>query len=165
MSYGTPYLDDDFLTGGVILRRCLGWLIDAVLIAILIWVIWWVLVMFGVLTFGLGFGALGILPWIPFLYQFVSLLGASSATPGQRMMGLTVRRNDDFGPPSALQALVFVLVFYLTIATSGLLLVIALFTRRRRALHDLLSGLVVVRAEALTAAGGGWNMQSGNSIQ
>ena len=164
MSYGIPYPGDDFLTGGVVARRCLGWLIDAVLIVLLVWAIWWVLVLFGLLTFGLGFGAMTILPWVPFLYQFLSLLGASSATPGQRTMGLTVRRNDDLGPPSVLQALVFVLVFYLTIATSGLLLVVALFTRRSRALHDMLSGLVVVRTGALTAAGGGWNMPPGNAF-
>ncbi len=164
MSYGIPYPNDDFLTGGVVARRCLGWLIDAVLIVLLTLAIWWVLFLFGLLTFGLGFGALTILPWVPFLYQFLSLLGASSATPGQRAMGLTVRRNDDLGPPSVLQALVFVLVFYLTIATSGLLLAVALFTRRGRTLHDMLSGLVVVRTGALTAAGGGWNMPPGNAF-
>lgn len=165
MSYGTPILDDSFLTAGVLSRRCVGWLIDVVLIAVLIWALWWILVMFGLLTFGLGFGAISILPWVPFLYQFLSLLGISSATPGQRMVGLTVRRNDDLGPPAVLQALVFVLVFYLTVATSGLLLVVAFFTNRHRTLHDLLSGLVVVRSEALTAAGGGWNMQGGNPIR
>jgi hypothetical protein len=30
-------------------------------------------------------------------------------------------------------------------------------------LHDLVSGLVVVRTEALTAPGGGWNMYGGAS--
>ena len=53
------------------------------------------------------------------------------------------------------------LVLYLTLATSGLLLVVALFTIRHRTLHDLVSGLVVVRVQALTASGGGWNMFGG----
>jgi uncharacterized RDD family membrane protein YckC len=55
-------------------------------------------------------------------------------------------------------------MFYLTLATSGLLLVVALFTRRHRALHDIVSGLVVVRVRAiqtLTTGGGGWNMPAG----
>ncbi len=73
------------------------------------------------------------------------LAGPLSATPGQSMLGLIVRRNDDFGQPTRLQALVSTLLFYLTLATSGLLLLVALFTVRRRTLHDLLSGLVVVR--------------------
>ena len=41
------------------------------------------------------------------------------------------------------------MVFYLTLATSGLLLLVALFTVRHRTLHDLVSGLVVVRADGM----------------
>ena len=144
MSFGNPYLDDGLLTDGVMSRRCVAWAFDFVLIAMLVWVLWWILAMFGVLTLGLGFGAMGILPFVPFAYHLLSLLGSASATPGQQMMGLTVRRDYDFGPPTALQALISVGVFYLTLATSGLLLLVALFTVRHRTLHDLLSGLVVV---------------------
>jgi uncharacterized RDD family membrane protein YckC len=164
MSYGTPFADEYLLTEGVLTRRCLAWVIDVLVIAMLVWVLWWVLVMFGLLTLGLGFAVVGILPWVPFLYQFLSLLGSTSATPGQRIMGLAVRRFDDLGPPSALQALVFVVVFYVTMATSGLLLVVALVTSRNRTLHDLLSGLVVVRTRALTAMATGWNMPGGTFI-
>lgn len=163
MSFGNPYLDDGFLTDGVMSRRCVAWAFDFVLIAVLAWVLWWILVMFGLLTFGLGFGAMSILPFVPFAYHLLSLLGSASATPGQQMMGLTVRRDFDFGPPTGWQALIAVGVFYLTLATSGLLLLVALFTVRHRTLHDLLSGLVVVRVRALTAEGGGWNMDSGAS--
>lgn len=151
MSFNSPDLDDDFLTGGVMLRRCIAWLFDVFLIVLLIWVLWGILVMFGLLTFGLGFGALSILPFVPLAYHFLSLLGASSATPGQQMTGLTVRRHFDLGPPTGLQAAISVLVFYLTIATSGLLLLVALFTRQHRTLHDLVSGLVVVRVRAMRA--------------
>jgi uncharacterized RDD family membrane protein YckC len=165
MSFGNPHLDDDLLTSGVMSRRCVAWVFDFFLIAVLVWVLWWILVMFGLLTFGLGFGAMSILPFVPFCYNFLSLLGASSATPGQQMMGLTVRRDFDLGPPTGVQALVSVLLFYLTLATSGLLLVVALFTTRHRTLHDLISGLVVVRVRALTAGRTGWNMPGGASAQ
>ncbi len=167
MSYGTPYLDDDLLVGGVMSRRCFAWIIDLVLIGILVFVLWWILAAFGVLTFGLGFGAMAILPFVPFFYHFLSLLSGPSATPGQQMFGLTVRRDTDLGPPDPLQALVSVFAYYLTLATSGLLLVVALFTVRHRTLHDLVSGLVVVRVqamEALTAPNSGWNMGRGPSI-
>jgi uncharacterized RDD family membrane protein YckC len=163
MSFGNPYAADEFLTGGVMSRRCVAWVIDIVLIALLIWVLWWLLILLGLLTFGLGWGAIGLLPFVPFCYHFFSLLGMASATPGQRMLGLTVRRNDDFGPPTALQAVISVLGFYLTLATTGVLLVVALFTIRHRTLHDLVSGLVVVRVQALTTPGGGWNMYGGAS--
>jgi uncharacterized RDD family membrane protein YckC len=163
MSFGSPTVYDDDLTDGVMSRRCVAWVIDVVLIAMLIWVLWWVLLLFGLLTLGLGFGAMSILPLVPFCYHLFSLLGAASATPGQRVLGLTVRRNEDFGPPTGLQAFLSVLLFYLTMASSGLLLVVALFTVRHRTLHDLVSGLVVVRVQALTAPGGGWNMYGGAS--
>jgi uncharacterized RDD family membrane protein YckC len=88
--------------------------------------------------------------------------GSWSATPGQQALGLAVRRNDDLGPPSFAQAFVYTLVFYLTLATLGWLLLIALFTVRHRTLHDLASGLVVVRARALTGGFGSWNMQGGS---
>ncbi|WP_428491142.1 RDD family protein [Rhodopila sp.] len=164
MSYANPPLDDHFLTSGVLGRRCLAWLFDIFLIAVLVWVLWWILMMFGVLTLGLGFGAVTILPVVPFCYHFLSLLGSSTATPGQQMTGLTVRRDYDLGPPMPMQALISVLAFYLTLATSGVLLVVALVTRRHRTLHDLVSGLVVVRVAAmrtLTETGGSWNMPGG----
>jgi len=164
MSYGTPSMDDDFLVGGVITRRCMAWVIDIILIAILVGVLWWVLAMFGILTFGLGFAAMPVLSVVPFLYHFLSLLSGPSATPGQQMLGLTVRRDYDLGPPMPLQAVISVLAYYVTLATSGLLLVVALFTTRRRTLHDLVSQLVVVRVQAmetLTTSAAGWNMPGG----
>ncbi len=82
MSFGSPYLDDDFLTDGVMSRRCVAWVFDVVLIAMLVWVLWWILVMFGLLTFGLGFGAMSILPFVPFCYHFFSLLGIGERHAG-----------------------------------------------------------------------------------
>jgi uncharacterized RDD family membrane protein YckC len=148
--------DEEFIAG-VMTRRCLALLFDAVLIGLIMVVLWTLLFVFGLLTLGLGFGAMAVLPAVPFLYHFVSLLRSSSATPGQAMMGLTVRRDTDLGPPTGLQALIFTIVFYLTMATSGLLLLIALFTARHRTLHDLASGLVVVRRRAFEL----WIRQTG----
>ena len=71
MSYGTPYLDDELLVGGVLSRRCFAWVIDLILIAILVFVLWWILAAFGVLTFGLGFGAMAILPLVRLFFVFV----------------------------------------------------------------------------------------------
>jgi uncharacterized RDD family membrane protein YckC len=140
-----PVSDDDFITG-VMPRRCLAWLIDVGLIGLIFVPILLVLLLFGLLTLGLGFAAMAVLPAVPFLYHFLSLLRPSSATPGQALMGLTVRRDEDLGPPTGLQALIFTAVFYITMAASGgLVLLIALFTTRHRTLHDLAGGLVVVR--------------------
>jgi uncharacterized RDD family membrane protein YckC len=148
--------DEDFVAG-VITRRCFAWLIDLVLIGLILSVLWIVLLLFGLLTLGLGFGAMAVLPAVPFLYHFLSLMRSSSATPGQALLGLTVRRDLDLGPPTGLQALIFTVVFYLTLATSGLLLLVALFTVRHRTLHDLASDLVVVRRPTFDA----WRRQAG----
>jgi uncharacterized RDD family membrane protein YckC len=150
--------DEEFIAG-VMTRRCLAWLLDFMLICLIVLVLWLVLLLFGLLTLGLGFGAMALLPLVPFLYHFLSLLGSASATPGQAIMGLTVRRDEDLGPPTGLQALIFTAVFYVTMATSGLLLLIALFTVRHRTLHDLASDLVVVRRHAFNI----WHRQAGDA--
>ncbi len=160
MSSTIQMVRDDAFISGVLSRRCFAWLLDLVLIGLILVVLWTILFLFGLLTLGLGFGAMAVLPAVPFLYHFLSLMRPSSATPGQAMMGLTVRRDEDLGPPTGLQALIFTVVFYLTLATSGLLLLIALFTVRHRTLHDLASDLVVVRRYAFEdwcrQTGAGW---------
>jgi uncharacterized RDD family membrane protein YckC len=162
MIYRATPLDDDWLTEGVLTRRLFAWLIDVLLIGLILAALWVLLLLFGLLTLGLGLPLLGVLPFIPFCYNWLFVAGRASATPGQQALGLAVRRNDDLGPPSLLQALVFTLVFYLTLAATGLLLLVALFTVRRRTLHDLASGLVVVRTRALTGAFGSWNIGGGS---
>jgi uncharacterized RDD family membrane protein YckC len=160
-------IDEYWLTEGVLTRRVFAWLIDVLLIALILAALGLVLVLFGVLTLGLGLPLLAALPFVPFCYHMLFLAGPASATPGQSALGLIVRRNDDFGRPTPVQALVSTLLFYATLATSGLLLLIALFTVRRRTLHDLISGLVVVRARRLatgplTGGPASWNMQGGS---
>jgi uncharacterized RDD family membrane protein YckC len=157
MSSTVQTVPDDAFISGVMSRRCFAWLLDAMLIALLIGVLCLVLLLFGLLTLGLGFGAMAILPAVPFLYHFLSLLRPASATPGQVILGLTVRRDEDLGPPTGLQALISTVVFYLTLASGGLLLLIALFTVRHRTLHDLASDLVVVRRGAFAD----WCRQTG----
>jgi uncharacterized RDD family membrane protein YckC len=157
MSGTVQAVRDEELIQSVLSRRCLAWLVDLVLIGLLVVVLWVILFLFGLLTLGLGFGAMALLPAVPPLYHFLSLLRASSSTPGQAMFDLTVRRYADLGPPTGLQALIFTVVFYLTMATSGLLLLVALFTARHRTLHDLASDLVVVRRRAF----GVWLRQAG----
>lgn len=151
MSWYEPRDSDGLLTDGVLSRRCLAWLVDCAAIAVLILGLCVLVWMLGVATLGAGLMLLGFLPCVPFAYHLVSLLGRTSATPGQSMLGLIVRRDADLGPPTVLGALISVTVYHLTLLTGGLLFLVALFTPRRRTPHDLLSDLVVVRADALEA--------------
>jgi uncharacterized RDD family membrane protein YckC len=151
------------LTQGTVLRRIVAFVLDWVILLIAVKFVAMLLFMFGILTLGLGLPLLGLLPAVPVFYNWLSLISPLSATPGQAMMGLLVRRNNDLGRPGALEALVWVIGFYVSLALSGVPLLLALFTVRRRTAHDLASGLVLVRADVLTRAPPFWHMRSGGS--
>ena len=163
MSFGTSFLPDTHLTDGVMLRRVWAWLIDALAIAVIAGVLWVLLVTFGLLTLGLGLPLLGLLPVVPLAYHVGFVAAPGSATPGQALMGLTVRRDEDLGPPSLVQAGLFTLGLYVTLAAGVVWLVVALFTARGRALHDIVAGVVVVRKRALTAPPEFGNMHGGST--
>ncbi len=164
MSYAQTYqpASDALLTEGVLTRRVFAWLIDVVLIAILVCLAWLAVLLLGVLTLGLGFALMAALPAIGVAYHILFVAGPGSATPGQRMLDLVVRRDGDLGRPDLLQALIFTGGLWLTLGSAFLLLVVAPFMPRKRALHDIVSGLVVIRKGALTQSAGSVNMAFGN---
>jgi uncharacterized RDD family membrane protein YckC len=131
----------------VLTRRVLAYLLDLVFIAVIGTVLGMLLTFLAVLSFGLLSVLFVTLPAVGVLYGALTIGGAGSATWGMRLVSLTVRRTDG-GRPDFAQALIFSLLFYATIAlTSWLILLVALLTPRKRALHDLLSGLVILRSD------------------
>ena len=142
------------ITSGVMSRRVIAWLIDCLLIGMIGTAVFSFCVFIGLVTFGLGAGAFGILP-----YHWLSMASPMSASPGQAILGLTVRNDDDLAPVTPLQALIFTALLYVTLALGVWPMLIALFTTRHRTIHDMLSGCVVVRKEALTRAAAFWNMR------
>jgi len=72
-------------------------------------------------------------------------LGSRGATPGMRffdleMWSLTGRQ------PEYVQAFLATVLFYVSVSlTAFLILVVALFNDRRRTLHDMLAGTIVLR--------------------
>ena len=160
-----PFRDDAFeaaLTWHVLRRRIAAALVDLLLCGLAIGAFVLFGIVLGVLTLGLSFGLLALLPLIPVLYHWF-FVARMSATPGQHLMGLALRRNDDLGPPDAVQALIWALGFALTLTlTFGLLwLLVVLVTERKRALHDIVAGLVMVRSATLTGPPPSWNMPRG----
>ena len=148
-------MDEAPLLEGVLFRRVCAWAIDLLLVGGVVAVLWVVLVGFGLLTLGLGLPLLGLLPVVPLAYHVLFVASGRSATPGQVMTDLTVRRALDLGRPSLLQAILFTAGLWLTLGAGVVWLAAALLTTRHRTLHDLASGVVVVRARALDAALGG----------
>lgn len=149
---------EDQMTRGVMTRRVFAWIIDAILIGMIGTALFSFCIFFGLITFGLGWPLFGFLPLVPLLYHWLTLSSPMSASPGQALLGLVVRRNDDFGPPTPLQAFAFTVLLYLTFALGWLWVLVAFITTRHRTFHDMLSGLVVLRAPMLIRSPGDWNM-------
>jgi len=133
-------LDRPELFEGIILKRVVAYLVD-VLLLLGVMAFMWVLV---VLTLGLLGGVAAMLtPFIPLAYHTLLIGGRDSATLGMRMTGIHVRRLDG-GVPGYPQAALLTLLFYASMALTGLLLIVALFNERGRCLHDYLSGTITV---------------------
>jgi uncharacterized RDD family membrane protein YckC len=145
---------DDALTDGVLRRRGVAWLFDSVLIgaAMVAWLGF--ATGFTVLTLGLGVGAYGMLPAIPLAYSWISIVSPLSATPGQALMGLVMLDNDSFARPTILQALLWIIGYWLSLGLLWLLFFLAIFTQRKRCLHDIVAGVVVLRRANLHRLGG-----------
>lgn len=151
-------LQADLMTSGTMWRRVVAWLIDCVLIGMIGTAVLSFCAFIGLVTFGLGAGAFGILPLVPLLYHWLTMASPLSASPGQAIMGLTVRNMDDLRPVTPLQALIFTALLYVTLALGVWPMLVALFTTGHRTFHDMLSGCVVVRKDALTRATAFWTM-------
>ncbi len=159
---------DDQLTQGLLTRRMLAWCIDAVLISAIAAVIWVIMAAFTILTFGIGAPLFALLAILPAFYGWLFLVSTMQASPGQAAMGLIVVRDADFGPPTPLQALIYIVGYCITMALGVIWTAVAVVTRRHRTIHDMLAGLVVVRRRALsnllTPGVQGWNMGGPNNI-
>ncbi len=132
------------LIRGVLARRFFAMLVDMLLLGIVSLGLAIFITLLGFLTLGVGFLAFGILNWLPMLY-FTLLVGNGGATLGQMLFGLRVRQDENLATPSLAQGLVWSLLLWLSFALACVPFLLALTNPRHRAMHDLLSGLVVVR--------------------
>ncbi|HXP76412.1 MAG TPA: RDD family protein [Stellaceae bacterium] len=130
---------------GILARRVLAYWVDLFCIAMLAALAWLVLWVLTIASLGLLSPLLLVLAAIPLLYHTLSIGGPRSATPGMRLTGIEVRSWTG-ERPSYLQAFVQTVLFYVTVyPTWSLVLLVALFNQRRRTLHDILAGTLVIR--------------------
>lgn len=131
---------------GVLWRRTLAYFVDLCVIGVIAVFCWIVFAVLWVLSFGL----LGPVLWflfglIPLAYHTLLLSGPRSATVGMRLFDVELRSVTG-ERPGFLQALIQTALFYITVgATCSLVLLLALFNRHKRTLHDMLARTVVVR--------------------
>lgn len=133
------------LFAGVLGRRFIAFLVDAALILSMTFVGWLVLVVLGILTFGLAWLLIGLVfPVVALGYVGLTLGGPASATIGMRMLGLQMRTW--YGAPMYfLLAVVHAVLFWVSISIlTPFILLVGLFNDRCRLLHDFVIGTVVI---------------------
>jgi uncharacterized RDD family membrane protein YckC len=139
---------------GVLTRRVFAFLIDLVVLSLPVILAVVFIAVFGLVTLGLGWALFWLLSpasviWA-LIYYGASVGGPHSATVGMRMMDLQMRTW--YGAPSyfvlgAMHAVAFwVSVSFLT----PLILLVGLFNGRRRLLHDIVLGTVVINSSVRT---------------
>jgi uncharacterized RDD family membrane protein YckC len=143
-TYGDPALFE-----GVRTRRFMAFLVDATLIMVLTGFASIAVFLLGIVTFGLGWLLFGIVfPGVALLYTGLTLGGAASATPGMRLVGLEMRTLDGAKVGFLLAVLHALIFWFLTfVLLNVLILVVSLLNERKRLLHDILVGTVVMRAD------------------
>lgn len=133
---------------GVLGSRLFAWIGDVIVVFVLSGLLALSITVLGVLTLGLAWLLFPAIAATAFVYAALTIGGRKQSTWGMRMAGLKVETVNG-GRPDALAAAVHALLFYVAAGTVALWLVdIACgFVRSdRRMGHDLLTGLVVVRA-------------------
>ena len=141
---------------GVLARRVVAFVIDFVIIAIPVVLAAMFIFAFGIVTLGLGWVLYWLLPpgavvWA-LVYFGVTLGGPRSATIGMRTMDLEMRTW--YGAPAYfVLGAVHAIVFWFSVsALTPFILLVAFFNERRRLLHDILLGIVVINNEQRAAA-------------
>lgn len=140
---------------GITLRRVYAYLLDMVIVGLLVGMVYMAAIIIGALTLGLMWPVMMLLiVATPVLYHTLTISGPRSATLGMRVAGIRVmsvaaNAFDHDGRPSLLQAAVQTVVFYASVPpTCSLILLVALFNPRRRTVHDMIAGTVVVNDPA-----------------
>jgi uncharacterized RDD family membrane protein YckC len=144
---------------GVLARRVVAFVIDLVIIALPLVAAAMFIFFLGLITFGFGWGLFWLLSpasviWALFYYG-MTLGSPDSATLGMRTMELEMRTW--YGAPSYfVLGAVHAVVYWISVSVlSPVILLVGFFNARRRLLHDMVVGTVIIntasRAESLRA--------------
>jgi uncharacterized RDD family membrane protein YckC len=138
------------LYDGVLSKRVVAFVADAIIIVLLMVPAALVVFIIGIVTLGIGWLLYGALFAIVALgYVALTLGGVNSATVGMRWAGIEMRTWNG-GPSFPLLAVMHALIFWFSVGLlTPLILLVGLFTARRQLLHDLLLGTVVLNSAAL----------------
>lgn len=144
-------LDRPEFYDGVLWRRAIAFVIDIALLGAIIVA----LAIFNLFTLFIFAGLIALIVALPLLivYDTATVGSKQAGTLGMRCMGIETRAWNGARPTYFQAFVASALYWFLTPLTSGLILIWALFDDRRRQLHDLLSGTVVIRAARVRETG------------
>lgn len=132
------------LFAGVIRKRSVAFIVDAIIILVLTAIAGVAVFVLGILTLGLAWLLFGLVfPAVGLGYNALTIGGPNSATIGQRMMGLEVPMWFG-GKVSPLIAAFHALLFWFSLVVFCPVLLWAFFDPRKRCLHDILAGVLVI---------------------
>jgi uncharacterized RDD family membrane protein YckC len=141
---------------GVLARRIMAFVIDVIIIVVPLVFASIGIFIFGLITLGLGWTLFWILSpasviWALFYYG-LTLGSPASATMGMRAMEIEMRTW--YGSPAYfVLGAVHAIVFWVTVSfLTPFVLLVGLFNSRRRLLHDMLVGVVMINSPARAAA-------------
>jgi len=144
------------LFDGVLPRRVLAFAIDVAIILVPVTLAFVIIILFGLVTFGLGWALLGLLYpgtviWA-LAYYGLTLGSPASATIGMRVMEIEMRTW--YGAPCYfVLGAVHAVAFYISVSVlTPFVLLVCFFNQRQRLLHDIVLGTVVINAPARAAA-------------
>lgn len=142
----TTVLDDARLYDGVRTRRVMAVIVDYLIVALLTIPVAILVFVFGILTLGLGWVLFSVLvPIVALTYVWFTLGSTDQATTGMKLMGVRLERLDG-RPVDGMLAVIHSVLFWAgNVILTPLVLLVSLFADRKRTLHDLLLGTVVIR--------------------
>jgi uncharacterized RDD family membrane protein YckC len=144
------------LFSGVLFKRSIAFLIDLLVLVVPVVLGYIFIAVFGLVTLGLGW-ALFWLAWPAtvvwaVVYYGATLGGPHSATVGMRVMDIELRTWYGSSGYFVLGAMHAVLFWVSISFLSPLVLLVGLFNGRRRLLHDVILGTVVINSLGRTQA-------------
>jgi uncharacterized RDD family membrane protein YckC len=140
--------DDVRLYEGVRTRRIFAFLIDYAIVLLLMIPFGFLVLLLGLLTLGVGWTLFGVLfPAVALTYVWITLGGPRQATKGMQAMSIRLERLDG-GRVDGMLALVHTVLFWAgNVVLTPLILLATLVLDRKRTVHDLLLGTVVLRSD------------------
>jgi uncharacterized RDD family membrane protein YckC len=133
---------------GVLARRVVAFVIDFFVIAVPVVLAAMFIFAFGIVTLGLGWTLYWLLPAASVIWAIVyfglTLGGERSATIGMRVMDLEMRTW--YGAPAYfVLGAVHAIAFWFTVSFfTPFVLLVCFFNQRRRLLHDIILGTVII---------------------